>query len=256
MNSQIAKKNIDFERLGYETMLATGDAIATQNICGLHIHALNDEIQTEVSYVEAKISQVRKGAAALHVWLYEGSQAVCDAAMMARTVAVKVLIALTAVVGVASVVSHIVTFNSFGYPLMFSLLLGLTVTVVAIASGHQMFEKILVRKKELEAVVICAAFLLCCWGLLELNQARALMMNKVSADASASSATSSYVEDAAADSTSGDPAQPAQSDEQKTGEMLGAAIRKIMFAADLMLGFLLGSSVSYSRMKAILLGRN
>jgi hypothetical protein len=241
MNSQIAKKNIDFERLGYETMLATGDAIATQNICGLHIHALNDEIQTKVSYVDAKISQVRKGAAALHVWLYEGSQPVCDAAMMALAERVKDLIVLAAVVGVASLVGHVFAFYSFGYAPVFSLLLGLTVTVVATACGHQMFEKILVRKKELEAIMICAAFLLCIWGLLELNQARALMMNKVSADASAASATSSYVDDATADATPGDPAQPAQSDEQKTGKMLGAAVLKIMFAADLMLGMLLGA---------------
>jgi hypothetical protein len=241
MNSQIAKRNIDFERLGYETTIATGDEIAAQHICGLHIHTLNDEIQPEVLHVDLIVAQARKGAASLHYWLYDGPHPISDAAMFARRIGVNFLIALLGVVCIASVTSHIVSFNSFGFPMVPSILLGVTVTGIAAAGGHQMFEKILVRQKSLEAIVICAACLLCFWGLLELNQARALMVNKVSADASAPSATSSYVEDAAADSAPSEPASQNGSDERKTGGLLGAAILKIMFAADMMLGLLLGT---------------
>jgi hypothetical protein len=241
MNSRIAKRNIDFERLGYETTLATGDEIAAQHICGLHIHSLNDEIQPEVLHIDGIVSQARKGAAALHSWLYDGPHPTSDAAMFARRVGVNFLIVLLVVVCVASVTSHIVSFHSFGFPLVFSILLGVTVTGIAAAGGHQMFEKILVRQKSLEAIVICAACLLCFWGLLELNQARALMVNKVSADASAPNTASSYVEDASADSAPSEPAPQNESDEQKTGGLLGAAILKIMFAADIMLGLLLGT---------------
>lgn len=240
MNSPATKKNIDFERLGYETMLETGDEIAAQHICGLKIQALEDEIQPELAHVEAELSQARARAAALHSWLYDRVQPISAAAMLARTVGVNILLGVVMVVCLASVVSHIVTFTLFGFPLTLGILLGLTVTGIVAACGYQLFDKILAHQKALEAVIICASFAMCYWGLVELNQARSLMVNKASSEASASIAASSYVDDAPADSSSDEPAGQSHSDEQTTQGLLGDAVLKIMLAADALLGILLG----------------
>ena len=37
-------QRIDFETLGYNTMVETGDEMVTRDICALHIHAFADEL--------------------------------------------------------------------------------------------------------------------------------------------------------------------------------------------------------------------
>jgi hypothetical protein len=236
MNTPIRRKEIDFDNLGYETAMNTGDLVTAQNICGLHIQAFRDELQPEISGIDRETENDKAKHHALHSFLYGRRIPVRDAAMLARRCAVVVLVTLVAIVGAASVASHTLTFQLFGFPLTLNVLLGLTITGIAGAVGYQLFEKILTHHKALEACFIGAAFVLCAWGLLELSQARGLMVTKAT-DASASTA-SSYVDDAP-EGPSPDP-EPHEADEGKVRAMLGKAIVKIMLAADLMLGILFG----------------
>jgi hypothetical protein len=60
MTSTILKTpRIDFEELGYKTMVETGDEVITKNICGLHIHAFADELKPELSRLASVIQKRR-----------------------------------------------------------------------------------------------------------------------------------------------------------------------------------------------------
>ena len=61
------------------------------------------------------------------------------------------------------------------------IVLGVALTGVALAVGHQAFEKILVHHKLLQMTVILAACGLCFWGLLQFAQGRGAMVDRVTA---------------------------------------------------------------------------
>ena len=244
MTPEVKRKQIDFEKLGYKTMLETGDELAAQKICGLHLHSFADEIQPEISHLSSILIQARARGTALCSSLYDRAEPVSDMAMLARTVLVTTLTVILAVVCLASVATNTVTFYLFGLSLALSLVVGLTLSGIAAACGHQLYDKFLVHQKAIEAGIICVAFLLCMWGLFQLNQARTIMASKAS-EASTNSSASSYVDDApAADTTPTEPGGENQSDERKVRSLLGSAVYKIMAAADLMLGILLGIVLS------------
>jgi hypothetical protein len=221
-------------------MLETRDELAAQQICGHKIFALEDEIQAEVSHLDATLVRIKASAAALHSYLYDRTEPVRDAAMLALTVAVKVLIALAVIVCATSIVSHVVTFHFFGVPGAVSLLLGLTVTGLAAASGHLFYENILAKNKALEAGIICVASALFAWGLLDLAQARSIMVAKASEASATNTAASSFVEDAPGDPSPPESAEQNQSEKLAAREKLSSGILKIMLAADALLGILLG----------------
>jgi hypothetical protein len=147
-----------------------------------------------------------------------------------------ILAVVIAAAALASVGGHAMSFYLFGSDLAISLILAMAPTGIATASGYQAYEKILVRHKVAEGVVVLAACVLCFWGLLQMAQARGTMVDKLAASA----APKSFVDDNAVDDGSGERARTDDSGEQRVRGLLGSAVVKIMLSADFILGILLG----------------
>src|SRR6266851_5621790 len=237
MTSMIQKtQRIDFEALGYKTMVETGDQMIARDICGLHIHAFADELKPELAHLSSVIQQTKGRRQALWSNLYDRHAPVNDATMLGLAIATGILAVMILVASVASVGGHAMTFYLFGSGLAISLVLGVALTGIATASGYQAYEKILVRHKAAEGIVILAAFVLCFWGLLQMAQARGTMVDKLATSASAKS----FVDDNVAEDGSAEPARTDDSSEQRIRGLLGSAMVKIMLSADIILGILLG----------------
>jgi hypothetical protein len=237
MTSTIPKtRRIDFEDLGYRTMVETGDEMITKDICGLHIHAFADELSPELSRLSSVIQQTKGRRQALWSHLYDRHVPVSDAAMLGLAIAAGILAVMIFVAAIASVGGHAVTFYLFGSGLPISLILGLALTGIATASGYQAYEKILVRHNVTEGIVILAAFVLCFWGILQMAQARGTMVDKLAT----SSSTKSFVDDNVTEDDSAEPARSDNSAEQRVRGLLGSAMVKIMLSADIILGILFG----------------
>jgi hypothetical protein len=237
MASTIQKtQRIDFEALGYKTMVETGDEMITRGICGLHIHAFADELKPELARLSFAIQQTKGKRQALWSHLYDRHEPASDATMLGLGITAGILAVMIVAAALASVGGHAMTFYLFGSDLAISLILGMAVTGIATASGYQAYEKILVRHKVAEGIVVLAACVLCFWGLLQMAQARGTMVDKLSASA----APKSFVDDNTADDGSGEPARTDDSGEQRVRGLLGSAMVKIMLSADFILGILLG----------------
>jgi hypothetical protein len=237
MASTIPKtQRIDFETLGYKTMVETGDEAITKNICGLHIHAFADELKPELSRLSSVIQQAKGRRQSLLAHLYDRHEPVSDAKMLGLAIATGVLAAMIAVASIASVGGHATTFYLFGSGLVISIVLGVALTGIATASGYQAHEKILAGHKAAEAIVIFAAFALCFWGLFQMAQARGTMVDKLAASTSAKS----FVDDNATEDVGAEPTGGDGSAEQRVRGLLGSAMVKIMLSADIILGILLG----------------
>jgi hypothetical protein len=237
MTTTILKtQRIDFEGLGYQTMVETGDEAITKDICGLHIHAFAEELKPELSRLSSVIQQTKRRRQALWSHLYDRHEPVSDAKMLGLAIAAGILAVMIAVASVASVGGHAVTFYLFGSGPVVSVVLGAALTGIATASGYQAYEKILVRHKVAEGTVILAAFVLCFWGLLRMAQARGTMVDKLATSTSAKS----FVDDNVAEDIAEEPSRGDGSAEQRVRGLLGSAMVKIMLSADIILGILLG----------------
>ena len=232
----LKKKKIDFEQLGYQTMVETGNEEITKEICALHIHALADELKPELSRLSSDIEQKKDSRRALWSHLYDRHVPVSDAKILGLAIAASILVGLILVASVASVGGHAMTFYLFGFGLPISLILGVALTGIATASGYQAYEKILVRHKAVEGIAILAAFALCFWGLVQMTQARGTMVEKLAA----STAAKSFVDDNVTEDVPAEPARGDDSGEQRVRGLLGSAMVKIMLSADIILGILLG----------------
>lgn len=237
MASMIRKtQRIDFEALGYRTMVETGDELATRDICGLHIHAFADELKPKLSHISAAIQQTKARGHALFSHLYDRHEPVSDARMLGLAITAGILVVMILVALVASVGGHAVTFYLVGSGLPVSLLLGATLTGIATASGYQAYEKILVHHKAAEGIVALVACALCFWGLFQMAQARGTMVEKLANSAAAKS----FVDDSAGEDDSAEPARTDDSAERRVRGLLGSAMIKIMLSADFILGILVG----------------
>jgi hypothetical protein len=237
MRSTILKTHrTDFEELGYRTMVETGDEMITKDICGLHLHAFADELKPKLSRLSSTIQQTKVRRQALWSHLYDRHVPVSDAAMLGLTIVAGIFAVMIVVASIASVGGHTMSFYLFGSGLVISLVLGVALTGIATASGYQAYEKILVRHKVAEGIVILAAFALCFWGLFQIAQARGTMVDKLAASTSAKS----FVDDNATDDVPPEPAGGDASAEHKVRGLLGSAMVKIMLSADIILGILLG----------------
>jgi len=232
----LKKKKIDFEELGHQTMVETGNEMIAKEICGLHIQAFADELKPELSRLSSDIEQKKGRRQSLWSHLYDRHAPVSDAKILGLAIAAGILALMIIVALVASVGSHAMTFYLFGFGLPVSLILGVTLTGIATTSGYQAYEKIFVRHKATEVIVIFAAFALFFWGLLQMAQARGTMVEKLATSASAKS----FVDDNVAENVPAEPAQGDGSAEQKVRGLLGSAMLKIMLSTDLILGILLG----------------
>jgi hypothetical protein len=237
MTSTILKtKRIDFEALGYQTMVETGDEVITRGYLRLHIHAFADELGPELLRLSSAIQERKGRRQALWSHLYDRPVPVSDATMLGLAVAKGILAVMTFVALVASVGGHVMTFYLFGSGLPISLVLGVALTGIATACGYQAYEKILAGHRFGEGFIVLAAFALCFWGLLQMAQARGSMAERLAT----SESTKSFVDDSNAEDTPPEPARDDVSIEQHVRALLGSAIVKIMLSADVILGILLG----------------
>ena len=228
----------DFEALGHRTMMETGDQIATQNICGLHLQAFTHGLQPLITSMSWVIQVVKNRQHALWSHLYDRLEPVRDAVMLGFTITVGLLGVLILVAALASLAGHTMTFYLFGSGPSVSVIIGVALTGIMTVVGYQAYEKIFVRHKGAE---ICrtVAFLLCFWALFQMAEARGTMMERLTN----SPATQSYVDGGNAEDTPAEPPQGDGSLEQKVRGLLGSAMVKIMIAADIILGILVGRLV-------------
>src|SRR5713226_1377395 len=217
-------------------MLESGDENHARNICALHLHAYADEIQPELSKLHSEIQQGKNHGLALHCHLYDRPIPVSDATMLVHSKAVRILLTLTALAAIACFAGNTTTFYLFGFGFLVTLLLASGTTALPLVVGHLAYERILVRHKGLQAIVILAAVALCFGGLFELAQARRDMVER----AAAAPATSSYVDGTPADNPTDQAAAAQEGSESKVRQTFGEAMLMIMLSADLVLGFLVG----------------
>jgi hypothetical protein len=237
MASTILKtQRVDFEALGYQTMVETGNEMITRDICGLHIHAFADELRPELLRLSSVIRQTKGRWQAFWAHLYDRHEPVSDAKMLGLAIATGILAVMIFVALGASVGGHTMTFYLVGSGLPVSLILGMALTGIATACGYQAYEKILAGHRFGEGFVVLAAFALCFWGLLQMAQARGTMAEKLAT----SESTKSFVDDNVAEDAPPESARGDDSVEQHVRGLLGSAMVKIMLSADIILGILLG----------------
>jgi hypothetical protein len=229
----------DFEHLGYETALQSRDQTAAEQICGLHIHAFADELQPEISDLDGRIDTNLARTRALYSHIYDRPLPVSDAAMLAHDHAVPVLIMLSAIAGIASVISHGMTFFLMGMGI-WAVVIGIGMTGVAVVAGHQLFESLLVQHKQLKALTVALVACLCFWGLLEIAMTRTALVAKSATNETASSAQSFVDSASGPEVTNENPEPESSSSEEATRDKLGRAFVKIMLACDIALGLLVG----------------
>jgi len=227
---------VDFEELGRQAVIETQNPEVAWRICSEHIQTYAAGLQPDIAELDSAIHGTKGSRAALCAHLYDRPVPVSDARMLALTVSYCVMAVLAFVVGIASAASHTVTFVWFGLNVPLSVVLGAALTGVALAAGHLAFERILVHHPILQVAVILAGFGLCFWGLFQMAQGRSAMAERVVTKA----APQSFVEDAPPQDALPANASREESSEQSVRKMLGGATVKIMLAADLMVGILLG----------------
>jgi hypothetical protein len=236
MNQALRKvRPDDFEEFGYQTRLACHDTASAIQICSLHLHAFNEELQPELARLNSELLANRHRAAALHSHLYDRPIPVSDAAMLTHLLGCRILLALTALVSIACLVGNTTTFLLLGYGLPLSLVGAIGITALSLVVGHLAYEKIVARHRGLQIVVIAVMAVLCFGALIKLGEARRDMVDR----ATSTNATTSYVDEPAADST--EPAPKAKEDsESRIHETFGQAMLWFMIAADIALGLLVG----------------
>ena len=227
-------KTIDFEQLGFQAMQETQDKQSAIDICACHVHALEDEIQPKALQIGSILETIRTRMESLISQLYHRPDPVSDTVMLGRRIAIWIASILILFTFLASAAGHATTFLLIGVSLFLSGGLGIVLTAVVMAGGYLAYDKFLVRHRIAQVAIILFAFGLCFWGVIELAQAR----NAIFGKASASSQTESYVD--------GSPEEPAETapaeanTETNVKTILWSATGKIMIAADLVLGLLLG----------------
>ncbi len=236
--TRLKEEVVDFEELGRKTVLETQDEAAARDICACHIQAFAHQLQPDIVELDSAIQRVKSFREALCSHLYDRPVPVSDARMLGMAVVSVALTFLLVVACVASVSGHAMTFALFGLGVPLSAVLGVALTGVAIAAGHQAFEKILFHHNLLQAAIILAACVLCYWGLFQFAQARRAMVDRVTA--TTTTTPKSFVEDASVPDVSSEHEPSEASSERRVRDILGSAIVKIMLAADIMLGILLG----------------
>jgi hypothetical protein len=230
------KKPMDFEQLGFETMIKTRDFEAAKEICAAHLYAYDDELRPSITDLESGISERRTASAALCSHLYDRDQPVSDARMLSHRIRTAIVGLLTVLDALGSTSAHIITLYLFGWGIS-SAFIGPALTGLAVVAGYLVFDRLLSASKLLQGVVITAAALLAFWGLLQWSQARAMVL----AHAESSTESSQSYVDGAADTNDQKP--PDQSNEQAARQAQREAWIKLMLSADLVLGILLGHFV-------------
>ena len=227
----------DWEKLGFDTMIHARDFEAAKEICALKLHANEDALRPEIVALEAEVDECKSRSVALHSQLYDRAVPARDSAILSLEIGMVISGALLLLALLASVSGHCITFYLLGFDPLLTVLMGLGITGIAIAAGHQAFERLFSRHPLVEGAIVTVAVILCFWGLLQVAQTRAMMAGRA---ASLSDNQQSFVDGGASDSTATQPSTEGTATESEVRQSLGSAIIKIMLSADLVLGILLG----------------
>jgi hypothetical protein len=232
-------ERIDFEKLGYETMLQCGDdEERARQICGLRIYAVADELTPNRARLQSEIAENKNHGAALHARLYDRPEPVNDAAMLTHSRKVGRLRLFAAFAAIGCLGGNATTFYLFGFDSFITLLLAAGATVLPLVVGHAAYEQIVAKHRMLQIAVIALAVALGAMGLLRLAEARQLMVGR--AAAAAAPTAPSHVDGAPTETPVRKEQEAPDGAEAKVREAFGGAMLCIMIAADLMLGFLVG----------------
>jgi hypothetical protein len=125
MASMIPKtQRIDFEALGYKTMVETGDQMGTMEICANQIHSFALELKPKLLRLSSAIQQTKGKRQSLWSHLYDRPEPVSDAKMLGSAIAAGILTVTILVALVASLGGHAMTFYLFGSGFAVSVILG------------------------------------------------------------------------------------------------------------------------------------
>src|SRR5260370_30736283 len=117
-------------------MVECGVEERARNICVLRIHAFADQLQPELSSLQAEIEQNRNRGAALHSHLYDRPVPVNDAAMLTHSLKARILFILTVLAAVACFAGNTTTFYLFGFGLFLTFLMASGTTALPLVVGH------------------------------------------------------------------------------------------------------------------------
>jgi hypothetical protein len=226
----------DFEEFGYQTMLECNDVERATKICGLHLHAYEDELRPELRRRNSEIAEVKNRAGALHGSLYDRPEPVNDAQMLSHQLKARIFLGFAMLAAIACLVGNMTTFYLLGFGLLLTIASGAGLTALPLVVGHLAYEWIISASRLLQIVAVVVAVILTSAGILMVGQARSGMVDRsVSAPAA-----NSYVDgaDAAKNQTSGQ--EPDEISESSIHRTLGEAMLLIMIAADLSLAFIVG----------------
>lgn len=227
---------VDFEKLGYQTMLQCRNEERAKVICAQEIHSYAVQLQPKIEKARAEIADKRHRSAALHEILYDRPIPVNAAAMLTHRQKCRVLAALALVAANASLASNAITFSLFGFGWTLTLAATVAMTVLPVVVGHLAFEKIVARHYVLQVLVIVAAVVLCALGFYRYGDARRIAVDK----AVATTAANSYVDSAPDDNATEPDPSPKDDSESKAHKTLGGAFFLIMIAVDISLGLIVG----------------
>jgi hypothetical protein len=236
MNLTKNVKEKDFEQLGFDTMLETGDENVAKQVCALELHACEQALRPEIEKIRVEIQELKHRDRALHAELYDRPIPVSDAAMLVHSMGERVLLILAILAGFASLAGNLVLFFLLGFGIPVSLVLALGATAFPLVVGHLAYEQIVARHKALQVILILGILVLSVAGLLQFGQARRAVVDKMTEK----STVSSYVDDAATEDSSDEPGDKPQGSEAKTHQTLGGAAFTMLLAADIALGLLSG----------------
>jgi hypothetical protein len=232
------QESIDFEKVGYETMLQCGDdEERARKMCGLRIYSYADALQSELTRFRSEIEQNKNHGSALHAHLYNRPEPVNDAAMLTHAKKVRKYRFLALLTALACLAGNTATFYLFGFGAFMTILLAAGATVLPLVVGHPAYEHIVAKHRKLRVAVILVAVALSLMGVLRLAAARELMMGKT---ATAAPTATTYVDGAPAETSVDHDQIGSDGTEAKVRETFGSAMLFIMIAADLMLGFFVG----------------
>lgn len=228
----------DFEELGYRTVLeCRDDEERAMQICGHRLYAYECSQHAKIGRSHSEIEQCKNECASLHEHLYDRAEPVNDAQMLTHRKHIRISLALAILAAIACLAGNSTTFVLYGYGLLLTMLFAAGATVLPLVVGHYGYEWIAKHNMiQMGIITLCVA--LCFAGLYKLAAARSIMLDRTFATAPA---TSSYVDGA-------EPAANAVDQEIHTNDGAENQVKKtfgdgmllIMFAADIMLGFLVG----------------
>jgi hypothetical protein len=230
-------REIDFEKLGYETRLACSERGEAKNICGLKVQEYEKSLQPKRLRLGHEVEEHTHKARSLYSGLYDRLVPINDTAMLAHSCECLILFILAVLAGIACLAGNMTTFYLFGAPPMFIVPIAMAVTAMPVILGHALFEEVIMKYKKVRIALMLGAALLCFGGIVRFAQARLLMADKTTADMPSSS---SYVDGAADDTQPKEDEKQQDDSERKIRQMFGEGVLLMMIAAELMFGYLVG----------------